>query len=160
MTGALEEISAETAEGDPSAVSTPASQLPTSSHKRGRHFGPRPVDDPRTERIDLRVTPAQKEAIRDLAQHAGLSIAGLIVLCTLGAEAPRTRRTPGPDMAMLSKALGQIGKSGSNLNQIARRLNDYDFGDVPELLVMHAEIRETLAEHRTVCDAILRAVGV
>ncbi len=73
---------------------------------------------------------------------------------------PRTRRNPGPDMVLLAKVLGQLGKTGSNLNQIAHRLNEYDFEGVTELLAMRAEHEAALAEHRIVYNAILAALGV
>ena len=52
-----------------------------------------------------------------------------------------------------------MGKSGSNLNQIAHRLNEYDFEGIPELQAMRAEHEEALAQHRAVCEAIMAALG-
>ena len=61
---------------------------------------------------------------------------------------------------MLAKVLAQMGKAGSNLNQIAHRLNEYDFEGIPELQAMQAEHETVLAEHRAVCAAILTALGI
>ena len=63
-------------------------------------------------------------------------------------------------MALLAKVLAQMGKAGSNLNQIAHRLNEYDFEGIPELLAMRADHQATVEQHRAVCDAILAALGV
>ena len=62
-------------------------------------------------------------------------------------------------MALLAKVLAQMGKTGGNLNQIAHRLNEYDFEGIPELQAMCAEHEEALAQHREVCEAILAALG-
>jgi len=53
-----------------------------------------------------------------------------------------------------------MGKAGSNLNQIAHRLNEYDFEGIPELQAMHAKHQGAIDEHRAVCAAILKALGV
>ncbi|MGE4046267.1 MAG: plasmid mobilization relaxosome protein MobC [Acetobacteraceae bacterium] len=128
--------------------------------KRGRHFGLRPVEDPRSERIDLRVTPAQRAAMKDAAQEAGMSVAALICARTLGTAGPRAQRRPRVDAVVLTKVLAQLGKIGSNMNQIAHRLNEQDFEGIPELLAMRDEHREALAEHRAAVQAILEALGV
>jgi hypothetical protein len=128
--------------------------------RRGRHYGARPVRDPRSFRLDLRVTPAQNEAMRDAAQKAGLSLTAFICQQALGAPVSRMRRNPSPDTVLLAKVLAQMGKAGSNLNQIAHRMNEYDFEGIPELLVMQAEHAEALAQHREVCEAILAALRV
>jgi hypothetical protein len=148
---------------DTPAPTTPASEVPAiiflpdlsqpPSKKRGRHFGPRPVKDPRTERIDLRVTPAQRHAMKAAAKKAGLSVAALICLCTLGENGPRARRNPGADTVVLAKLLAEMGKSGSNLNQIAYQLNSGGAVEPPDLA-------EAIAEHRAVAEAIMRALGV
>lgn len=128
--------------------------------KKGRHYGARPTKAPRSLRLDLRVTPAQDEAMRAAAERAGLSLTAFICQQALGAPASRTRRTPSPDMVLLAKVLAQMGKAGSNLNQIAHRLNEYDFEGIPELLATQAEHAEVLAQHRDVCETILLALKV
>jgi hypothetical protein len=137
----------------PATIFLPDQSQPPPPRKRGRHFGPRPVKDPRTERIDLRVTPAQRQAMKTAAREAGLSVAALICLCTLGENGPRARRNPGPDTLALAKLLAEMGKSGSNLNQIAYQLNSGEPVELPELA-------EAIAEHRAAAAAIMRALGV
>jgi hypothetical protein len=89
-----------------------------------------------------------------------LSLADYIHSRLGGKPGPRARRNPSADAVLLAKALAQMGKSGSNLNQIARRLNEYDFDGIAELLTMRAEHEEALTQHREVCEAILKALGV
>jgi hypothetical protein len=135
-------------------------QSPPPPEKRGRHFGARRVKDPRTARIHMRVTPAQHAAMQTAANDAGLSVSALICRQTLGNAGPRARHRPAPDMAMLAQLLAQLGKLGGNLNQIAHRMNEYDFGGEPELLDMRAEHRAILAQHRALYDALLVVLGV
>jgi hypothetical protein len=156
MTDASGLVATETRAGElPAVIHLPDHSQPPASavRKRGRHFGPRPVEDPRTERIDLRVTPAQRQAMKAAARQAGLSVAALICRQTLGTEGPRARRVPVADTVMLAKLLAEMGKSGSNLNQIAYQLNCGDPVELPELAAV-------IAEHRAAADAIMRALGV
>ncbi len=69
----------------------------------------------------------------------------------LGANVPVTRRPP-VEKALLAQALGQLGKIGSNINQIAHRSH---MGRDPMEGLMEAE----LAQLRLVRDAIMGALG-
>lgn len=160
MTDEREPGRGEARAGGPAVGRSSDPSPPPPVRKRGRHFGSRPVREARTERIDLRVTVAQREAMKAAAQHAGLSVAALICARTLGSAGPRAQRKPGPDLVMLAQVLAQMGKAGANLNQIAHRLNEYDFEGIPELIDMKADHAAVLAEHRAVCQAILTALGV
>ena len=66
-----------------------------------------------------RCTPAQRQAMKTAAKEAGLSVAALICMRSLATNGPRARRNPGADTVVLAKLLAEMGKSGSNLNQIA-----------------------------------------
>jgi hypothetical protein len=70
-----------------------------------------------------------------------------------GTEAPMTRATrrPSIERTALAHLLAQLGKCGSNLNQIARGLNSG--GDVP------SDIPAALADFRAACAAIMRTLG-
>jgi hypothetical protein len=156
---------AQPAETEPTADELPAviylpDQSQPAARKRGRHFGPRPVKDPRSAWLTTRCTPEFRESVVAAAEQAGLSLADYIHSRLGGKPGPRARRNPGADTVLLAKVLAQMGKSGSNLNQIARRMNEYEFEGIPELLAMQAEHEEVLAEHRAVCEAILKALGV
>ena len=87
------------------------------------------VKKPRSEKrergqiIGVRVSPAEYEAIATAADVAGLSLASYIRGLVL--ESPETQKTRKPsfDRVLLAQLIAQVGKIGSNLNQIARRLN-------------------------------------
>jgi len=133
---------------------------PPPAKKRGRHFGPRPVEDPRSAWLTTRCTPAFRATVLAAAAQAGMSLADFVHTRLGGKPSSRARRDPAADTVMLAKVLAQMGKAGSNLNQIAHRMNEYDFEGIPELLAMRAEHQAALAEHRDVCSAILKALGV
>ena len=69
------------------------------------------------------------------------------------AAGPRARRRPPADHVALRKLLGECGRVGNNINQIARRLNADGPLDIPEL-------RATLAAYLDIRAAILRALAM
>ena len=90
-----------------------------------------------TARIAVNCTTAQKAAIIEKADAAGLSVSAICLAMMLDAPLPKGRRKPtvndnalrlflgvGQKIADAVKAsLAELGKSGSNLNQIAYMLN-------------------------------------
>jgi hypothetical protein len=128
---------------------------------KGRHFGPRPVADPRSERIDLRVTPAQRAAIKAAAREASLSVAAFICARTLGDPGPRAQQRikPGPDMMLLAQIKAGQGRIGGNLNQFVKQMNSYDFRGHPALLAMRELAEATLTDHRKASAALMQALG-
>ena len=90
-----------------------------------------------TARIAVNCTPAQKAVIVDKARAAGLSPTAICLAMLLDAPLPRHRHQPTVnDKAMsaylaatakvndaVKDSLAELGKSGSNLNQIAYMLN-------------------------------------
>jgi len=81
-----------------------------SSNKRPAPFSVRLSDDER------------KELVRR-AEAAGLSIGGYWKSAVFNTAPPRKSRRPRTDTAELAKLLGQLGRVGNNLNQLARTLN-------------------------------------
>ena len=89
-----------------------------------------------TERIAINCTPAQKSAIKEKADAAGLSPSAICLAILLDAPLPH-RRQPTVNEAAMTAFLGRIatmsdalrdqtaalGKPGSNLNQVAHMLN-------------------------------------
>lgn len=150
----------------------PADHVPEqrkSETRRGRHFGPRPVIDPRIARLDLRCTPAVRAKAEAAAKSAGISVAGYVASLIEGQPGPRTHRSPSEATKLLSQILGQMGKRGSNLNQGIRALHQINIvageGEtrdrLGELIDDLAERhREAIAEHRECVAAILRALGL
>lgn len=59
---------------------------------------------------------------------------------------------------LLAQVKAALGRCGGNLHQIARRLNGFDFTDIPELIEMREFVIDTMSEHRTVASLLLRAL--
>jgi hypothetical protein len=128
--------------------------------KKGRHFGGRRVETPRSLRLDLRVTEDQSRALRVAAQNAGMSLTAFLCWRALGGDRPGPR-LKGADVDMLRKLLAQMGKRGSNLNQLAHHLNSCEGRELEdEVQGMRADHAAALAEHHAVCTAIMTALGV
>lgn len=161
MTAAPERIAPEARAADPDIIYLPDQSQPTAEQsaapvrhgRKGQHLGPRRVADPRSAWLTTRCTPAFREAAIAAAREAGLSLADYVHIRLGGKAGPRARRNPGPDVLVLAKLLAELGKSGSNLNQIAYQLNSGETVELPELA-------EAIAEHRAVAEAIMRALGV
>lgn len=99
----------------------------------------------------MRCTPAELAQLEAAAERTGLTVGAFMRQQCLGTPGPRAARRPPVERAALAQLLAQMGKCGSNLNQIARVLNSG--GDVPE------HIPEAITEFRTVCAEIMRALG-
>lgn len=136
----------------------------------GRHFGPRPVIDPRSVRLDMRCTPAVRAKAETAAKDAGISVAGYIAALIAGQPGPRTHRSPNEATQRLAQILAQMGKRGSLLNQGIRALHQINIAAgegqgrdrLAELIDDLAErhFREAIAEHRECVSAIMRALGL
>lgn len=107
-------------------------------------------DDKRKLMVYVRMTSEEKQKLFSLAASHGLSPSDYIRVRTLEAR-PVTRKA-GPDRAVFIAALAELGKIGSNVNQIARTLNyrnkSGDLPRVPDELVEYA-LRgvETMTRH-------------
>lgn len=98
---------------------------------------------PETEKlgskISFRVTGTEREKIELLASNGGMSISDFVKKTVLGVV-PKTRK-PSPDRKIFLSALAELGKIGSNVNQIARALNRRDGEGVntfPNEIIEHA----------------------
>lgn len=100
----------------------------------------------------VRWSDEEFNAAASKADGAGLALAAFVRAATLGDAGPRAQRRPPADHVALRQILGQLGKIGSNINQIARALNMAGQPDLPEL---KTAIRAILQ----VCNAILQALG-
>jgi hypothetical protein len=107
----------------------------------------------RQEGIRLRVNEAEKADIQARAEKAGLSVSGYLRAVAFGSDThqPRAARRPPAEKATLAKLLGELGKIGSNLNQIAHRLNQGRDLEPAFLNEICAELRET---NRALLDAL------
>ena len=74
--------------------------------------------------LSVRVTPAERAEIEAAAEEAKLTVASYIRETVLTAPQTKKVRRPSLDRTLLGQILGQLGKVGGNLNQIAHRLNE------------------------------------
>jgi hypothetical protein len=87
------------------------------------------------------------------AAAEGLSLGAFIRARPDGSPGPRAKRNPSPDIVLLAKVLAELGKSGSNLNQIAHHLNMDEVAELPEL-------QEAVREQRIAVAVLMRLLGV
>ncbi len=95
------------------------------------------ASDKRTERIEVRLTPEEKQAMKSMADAAGMSASSFLRASAIGDG----YEPPQVNAKQLNELLHQIKKLGTNMNQIAYRLNRGDD-------VSHSEISAALARHR------------
>ena len=106
----------------------------------------------RAKVLQVRLTPDESAAIEAKAHTTGLSLSGYARQTLLGEPTQRTRRAkPSPDVQALAILLGQLGKAGSNLNQLARLGNRGQPIPLPELM-------ETLAAVRAAAEKVRQAL--
>jgi len=100
----------------------------------------------------VRCTLEEFNAIAAKADKAGLSAAGFMRAAALGDAGPRAQRRPPADHKALRQILGELGRVGNNLNQIARALNAGERVRLPEL-------KDALLAYIAIHDAIFAALG-
>ncbi len=90
------------------------------------------VSKKRTPPFSIRLSDDERAEIVRRSHAAGLSIAGYFKSVALN-QRPRKFRHPQVDRAELARLLGQLGRVGNNLNQLARTLNTEGSVEIPEL---------------------------
>ena len=102
----------------------------------------------RTKRLSVRLTADEFNQIAAKADNAGLGFAAYLRASALDGDAgPRAQRRPPADHKALRQLLGEVGRIGNNINQIARALNSGDQASLPDLQeALHAylEIRNKI----------------
>jgi Bacterial mobilisation protein (MobC) len=103
--------------------------------------------------VTTRYDELELAELDDAASKAGLTRASYQRVQTLATQ-PKTRSTRRPpiERELLAKLLGQIGKVGSNLNQIAHAAHL----DKAE----HFEIAEVIRENRDLGREVMKAIGL
>ena len=77
----------------------------------------------RASQILVRLTDEELAAIDAKADRAGIARAAFMRAAALGAIGPRAQRRPPADHVALRQLLGELGRIGNNLNQLARAGN-------------------------------------
>jgi hypothetical protein len=73
--------------------------------------------------LTARFNEAEARAIRGKADATGLSVGALVRHALLDVAPPHARHRPSVDHQAVARLLGELGKIGSNVNQIAHHLN-------------------------------------
>ena len=107
----------------------------------------------RTAQIVVRCTPDELTAISAKADSAGLASAAFLRAAALGNPGPRAKRRLPADHQTLRAILGQLGRIGGNINQIAKHLNTAQTVQLPEL-------RDALKAYLDIRNAIFTALGM
>jgi hypothetical protein len=102
--------------------------------------------------IAFRCLNEEFDAIAAKADKAGLAVAAFMRAAALGDAGPRAQRRPPADHVALRQILGDLGRVGNNLNQIARALNARQQAKLPEL-------KKVLLACLDIRDAIFEALG-
>lgn len=77
----------------------------------------------RNKLLQIRMTEAELAQIDTAARDAGLTAPSYARAQLFDQPAPRARRRPSVEAEQVGRLLGELGKIGSNLNQIAHHLN-------------------------------------
>lgn len=105
----------------------------------------------RGETVTVRLSKDERDALDALASRSGLAAGAFMRAAAFGDAGPRAQRRPPVDHRALRQLLGECGRVGNNLNQIARRLNEGGGANIPEL-------KAALAAYLDIRAAILRAL--
>ncbi|WP_299682810.1 plasmid mobilization relaxosome protein MobC [uncultured Roseobacter sp.] len=103
--------------------------------------------------LRIRMTDDEFAEVEALADKAELTPASYARSILLSAPAPRARRRPSVNTQEVARLLGELGKVGSNLNQIAHHLNAGTGGAGSN------STAEAIADVRAMRDACLAALG-
>lgn len=104
----------------------------------------------RAKLAGMACTPEERAQLEAAAERAGMTLSSYMRLKCFGTAGPRAMRRPPVERAALAQLLAQLGKCGSNLNQIARALNrgreEPPYTD------------DAIREFRQTCDEIMRTL--
>ncbi len=84
---------------------------------------PRRESRERNKRVTVRFLDAEYAALKERAELAGMSLGSYLRASAIGSAGPRAKRSPTMDRAIAARAIAELNKAGSNLNQMAHSLN-------------------------------------
>jgi hypothetical protein len=112
---------------------------------------PKPREKQSNTTIKFRVTDAEKTSIEQMAFAEHCDVTKLIKLRVLGAMPKRRKATS--ERSILIKELGDLGRIGTNINQIAKALNSGAGYTIPD-----GEISAALYAITEISNRILTAL--
>ena len=102
--------------------------------------------------IAFRVSESERAELEKKADRVGLTLGSYIRQCALSAPQTRAVRRPPIDQKILAQLLGQLGRVGGNIHQIAKHMN---FGTG----VLDDEVRTALTAFEGAAASIMEAMG-
>lgn len=109
----------------------------------------------RGKTVTVRLTHDEHAALETLSSRSGMAAGAFMRAAAFGDAGPRAQRRPPADHQALRRLLGECGRIGNNINQIARRLN------IGEDIYTHVpELREALRAYLHIRNAIFAALGM
>jgi len=131
------------------AVASPAMPARKAAPWRGR----KRVADARTKFVGIRCTPTKLAEYETAAAKAGLSIGAYFRALADGTPGPRAVRRPPVEREQLARLLGQIGKLGSNVNQLTHAAH------AGGAMLTHRELTEIAADVKAMRADLMKALG-
>lgn len=114
-------LARETLWRSPSTLSRAAADTATLTTDRNMARPKKDITLRRTVRLELRLTPEEEQTLLARAAERGMTMSDLLRSTALSTR-PRVTRA-NPERAALIRGLAELGKLGSNVNQIARAIN-------------------------------------
>lgn len=105
--------------------------------------------------VTVWLTPEQRAYIERQAEAAGVSMSEYMKAAAMAVEPVRRRPQPSVDRRVCGTILAELGKIGSNVNQIARAVNQYATLTLEDFKRLRS-IDAHLGEMR---DALMGALG-
>ena len=112
-------VSAKTGGTAPDALTVAAPTERKAAPWRGR----KRAANPRGRFVAVRCTDAEYDQLTAAAERAGVPVGTYLRAVALGSPVPRKARRPTVERVGLARVLGELGRVGSNLNQLARVAN-------------------------------------
>jgi hypothetical protein len=102
--------------------------------------------------VTIRLSTEEYAALDEAADRAGLVVGSYARQAMLGAPVARQVRRPPVERRELARLLGELGKIGGNLNQLAKAANT-------GVVIYGGEIEAALGDLLKARNAILTALG-
>ena len=117
-----------------------------------RRYGKRKVPDARKKFVAVRCNDTEHRALTVRAEAAGLSVGAYLRTVVVGTAGPRAVRRAPVERVELARLLAELGKVGSNVNQLAHQANAGRFpvGD---------QLAAAIADVQAMRTALMKALG-
>lgn len=110
----------------------------------------------RTTALAVRLSPEERERLELAAERAGLAVGSYIRQQVFEGKQPRAVRRVSGEREQIARVLAQLGKIGSNLNQLAKAANMGMFTPA-DYEMLHQETQGLRAARTTLMEALGRS---